>query len=312
MKIIKRMEDIAFEDQKTGVALGTFDGLHVGHQKVICKLVDVCQQEGLKSVVYTFSNHPREYTNKDHLPNRILTLDEKIDQFEKLGIDELVLVEFDRMQMEMEAHEFVINLLMERLNMQHLVVGFNFHFGRGAQGNVSFLKTYAEKYNFGLSVVEGVHMLGDLVSSTRIRKVLKEGNIELANTLLGRHHTVSGKVIKGKQVGSKLGFPTANLCVSPNMTLLRSGVYITRTHIFNKVYKSVTNVGFNPTFNQNEFNLETYIFDFSENLYHKYITVEFLHRLRDEIKYTTLEALKKQIDDDVQNAEQFFKDQHKN
>jgi len=306
MKIIRKMEDIRFEDSKTGVALGTFDGLHIGHQHVIKTLIQECKKKNLKSVVYTFSNHPREFTNKDNLPNRILTLDEKISHFEELGVDELILIEFDSAQMNIEANDFIVDFLMNRLNMSHLVVGFNFCFGKGASGNIDILKDYSNRYQFGLTVVESINIDDMAVSSTLIRKLLSEGEMERTNLFLGRNYTVAGQVVKGKQVGSKLGFPTANLRVTPNMTLLKSGVYVSLTHIDGRVFKSVTNVGFNPTFNQNEFNLETYIFDFSEDIYHKYIVVEILHRIRDEIKYTTLEALKEQIDKDVEYTKEFF------
>jgi len=307
MKIFNKIEMLSHSEQKTAVALGTFDGLHVGHKKVIEHLLEVCKEKNLRSVVYTFSNHPREYTNKDKLPNRILTLKEKIIHFEELGIDELVLIEFDDQQMNMSAHDFIETLLLKQLNMEHLIVGFNFHFGKGAEGNVPFLKSYAQSHHFDLSVIEGVHLDGELVSSSRIRKLLKQGNIEKTNDLLGRLYTVSGQVIKGKQVGTKLGFPTANLSVSPNMTLLKSGVYVTQTQIGDNLYKSVTNVGFNPTFDQNEFNLETFVFDFSDNLYDSFIEVQFLHRLRDEIKYDSLDALKKQINMDVEDTNAYFK-----
>lgn len=307
MNVIRKIEDVFYEEQKTGVALGTFDGLHIGHQKVVSSLVKTCKEKNLKSIVYTFSNHPREFTNKDSLPNRILTLEEKIDFFETLGIDELVLVEFDDFQKNITAHDFIVDLLLEKLNMTHLVIGFNFRFGKGAEGDVSMLNQYAQKYKFKLSVIEGVYIEEDIVSSTRIREQLRLGHVENCKKLLGRNYTASGMVIKGKQVGAQLGFPTANILVSPNMTLLKSGVYITKTHIGIKTYKSVTNVGFNPTFNQNNFNLETYIFDFSENIYHKFITVEFIHRLRDEMKYSSLDGLKEQINKDVQEAKAYFK-----
>lgn len=306
MKIVRKIEEIQIEEQKTGVALGTFDGLHIGHQHVIKTLVEKCKKNNLRSVVYTFSNHPREFTKKDDLPNRILTLDEKIKHFEELGIDELILVEFDSYQMNIEAHDFIVDFLLKKLQMKFLVVGFNFRFGKGAEGDISVLKSYSEKYDFGMSIIEGVTIDDTVVSSTVIRKLLKQGDVEQTSKLLGRNYSVSGKVIKGKQIGSKLGFPTANLHVTPNMMLLKSGVYVSQTHVNGQVFRSVTNVGFNPTFNQNQFNLETFIFNFDEDIYHKYIVVDILKRIREEVKYTSLESLKKQIDEDVEYAKLYF------
>lgn len=295
----------------SGVAIGTFDGLHIGHQQVIKALVNTCVEKNLRSVVYTFANHPREFTDKDALPNRILTVDEKIDLFDGMGIDLLIMVEFDRDHMEIEAETFVSEILLKVLNTKYLVAGYNFHFGLGARGDSELLSRMGEVNGFEVTVVPPFEFDGVPVSSTRIRELLKEGDIEAVNRLLGRHHTVSGIVVHGKKRGTILGFPTANLAVSHNMTLIRPGVYVTRTWIGKEHHKSVSNVGYNPTFSQTEFTLETFILDYHADLYHHYITVEFLHRMRDEIKFDSKEALMDQIAKDVQDARQYFKQSHK-
>ncbi len=295
----------------SGVAIGTFDGLHIGHQQVIKALVDTCVEKSLRSVVYTFANHPREFTDKDALPNRILTVDEKIDLFDGMGIDLLIMVEFDRDHMEIEAETFVSEILLKLLNTKYLVAGYNFHFGLGARGDSELLSRMGEINGFEVTVVAPFELDGVPVSSTRIRDLLKDGDIEAVNRLLGRHHTVSGQVVHGKKRGTVLGFPTANLAVSHNMTLIRPGVYVTRTWIGKDHHKSVSNVGYNPTFSQTEFTLETFILDYHADLYHHYITVEFLHRMRDEIKFDSKEALMDQIARDVQDARQYFKQSHK-
>lgn len=295
----------------SGVAIGTFDGLHIGHQQVIKALVDTCAEKNLRSVIYTFANHPREFTDKDALPNRILTVDEKIDLFDGMGIDLLIMVEFDRDHMEIEAETFVSEILLKVLNTKYLVAGYNFHFGLGARGDSELLSRMGEVNGFEVTVVPPFELDTVPVSSTRIRELLKDGDIEAVNRLLGRHHTVSGMVVHGKKRGTVLGFPTANLAVSHNMTLIRPGVYVTRTWIGKEHHKSVSNVGYNPTFSQTEFTLETFILDYHADLYHHYITVEFLHRMRDEFKFDSKEALMNQIAKDVQDARQYFKQSHK-
>lgn len=313
MKVIRSLTELRknLNPMPSGVAIGTFDGLHIGHQQVIKALVDTCVEKNLRSVVYTFANHPREFTDKDALPNRILTVDEKIDLFDGMGIDLLIMVEFDRDHMEIEAETFVSEILLKVLNTKYLVAGYNFHFGLGARGDSEQLSRMGEVNGFEVTVVPPFELDGVPVSSTRIRDLLKDGDIEAVNRLLGRHHTVSGMVVHGKKRGTILGFPTANLAVSHNMTLIRPGVYVTRTWIGKEHHKSVSNVGYNPTFSQTEFTLETFILDYHADLYHHYITVEFLHRMRDEIKFDSKEALMNQIAEDVQDARQFFKQSHK-
>lgn len=295
----------------SGVAIGTFDGLHIGHQQVINTLLATCAEKNLRSVVYTFSNHPREFTDKDALPNRILTVDEKIDLFDGMGIDLLVMVEFDKDHMEIKAETFVEEILLKVLNTKYLAAGYNFHFGLGALGGTGLLSAMGAKSGFEVTVVPPFELDGEPVSSSRIRTLLKAGDIEAVNRLLGRHHTVSGQVVHGKKRGTILGFPTANLAVSHNMTLIRPGVYVTRTWIGKEHHKSVSNVGYNPTFSQTEFTLETFILDYHADLYHHYITVEFLHRLRSEIKFDSRETLMDQISQDVQDARQYFRQTHK-
>lgn len=313
MKVIRTLKELKenLKPLPSGVAIGTFDGLHIGHQQVIKALVDTCRKKELRSVVYTFANHPREFTAKESLPNRILTVDEKIDLLDGMGIDVLVMVEFDRDHMEIEAETFVEEILIKVLNTKYLAAGYNFHFGLGARGDVELLTRLGEQYDFAVTVVPPFELDGHPVSSTRIRELLKEGDIEAVNRLLGRHHTVSGVVVHGKKRGTVMGFPTANLAVSHNMTLICPGVYVTRIWIGKSHYKSVSNVGYNPTFSQTEFTLETFILDYHEDLYHHYITVEFLHRLRGEIRFNSKEALMEQIGMDVLAARRYYKEPHK-
>lgn len=311
MKVIRSLSELKTHGvEPSGVAIGTFDGLHIGHLQVIRTLLANCAEKNLRSVVYTFANHPREFTDREMMPDRIITVDEKIDLLDGMGIDLLVMVEFDQEHMEIPAETFVEEILVRALGTVNLCAGFNFRFGKNALGDERMLRQLAVKHRFEVTVVPPYEILGVPVSSSRIRNLLKAGEIEAVNQLLGRHHTVSGVVVHGKKRGRVMGFPTANLAVSLNMTLIRPGVYVTRTWIGKRHYKSVSNVGCNPTFSQTEFTLETFILDYHEDLYHHYITVEFLHRLRDEIRFDSKEELMQRIEMDVADAKNYFKQSH--
>lgn len=306
MKIFENIDEVRIK-HKTGVALGTFDGLHIGHKKVIEDLVDNCKRLNLKSVVYTFSNHPREITKTSNNFKRIITLQEKKTIIEELGVDYLIIVNFDEFHKNTPASEFIEKILIVKLKMRHLSVGFNYKFGKKAQGDINLLEEYSYKKEFSLSVISPVKVHGEKVSSTLIRELLEKGKINEVKKYLGRNHRITSKVISGKKVGKILGFATANLDVHPNMTLIRPGVYITRTLYDGEWYGSISNVGCNPTFEQKGFHLETYILDFDQDIYGAEISVEFLERLRDEKKFMNLDDLKKQISSDVNTAKTYFK-----
>lgn len=304
MKVLKHLEHMELKEG-SAVALGTFDGLHIGHQAVINHTVRMAAEKNLQSVVFTFSNLPRHFNKGLYQEERILCIDDKIELFEQLGVDVLVIVPFNSKVQGMSREAF-LEYLLKSLNMKSLTVGYNFRFGLKAEGTAQWLLEQQEAFDFECKVVSAVVDQSDVVSSTRIREALRNGDILLANELLGRHHYVSGVVHPGKQLGRTIGYPTANLKISPNMTLIKSGVYVTETIVDGRMYQSVTNVGFNPTFEQEDFNLETFIFDFDEVLYHKSIKVVFRNRIRDELKFGSVEELKDWIAKDVQEAMRFF------
>ncbi len=306
MRIIRDIDELSTVADPTGIALGTFDGLHIGHQEVIRTMIGECHKHNLKSCVFTFANHPRELTSNHGAPPRILSLEDKITLLESWGVDYLVLLKFDKRLMSVEATDFVEKMLLEDLRMKYLVVGYDFRFGKGAKGNVGMLQEYSDTNGFSMHKVEPVEFEGEKISSSRIRERLMEGDIDAVTRLLGRHHWVSGEVIKGKQVGAKLGFPTANLNISSNMTLIKPGVYITKTWVQGDLFYSVTNVGFNPTFDQENFNVETHILEFDKDIYGEIITVEFHKRIRDELKMNSLEQLVEFIERDVRDTEDHF------
>jgi riboflavin kinase/FMN adenylyltransferase len=305
MLIVDSIEAFHEIEGPIGLSMGTFDGLHVGHQKLIENLTVHCKEFGYRSVVYTYSNHPREYTLGIKVP-RIITLNDKISLFEELGVDILVLLKFDEIQRDMSPDHFMKELLFEPLDIRYLTVGFDFHFGKRAGGNVEMLKDYTEHQDFVLDIVSPIARYGEKVSSTLIRNLLFEGRIAEVNSLLGRRYSFSGEVVHGKHLGRLLGFPTANLKIDETMNLIKSGVYISQVKVGKNYYHAITNIGFNPTFDQKELNVETYIFDFSEDLYGRKIRVEFVKRLRDEMKFTSKDALIEQMHRDMEAASAFF------
>ncbi len=304
MKVFTSLEHLSIED-KTAVAMGTFDGVHKAHMVIINKMLEVAKAKQLKSAVFTFTNVPRHTNEKPFEVSQLLSSEEKLEIFKSLGIDIVVILPFDE-KVKQIKHTTIMDYLKEKLNIQSLFIGYNFKFGYQAKGTTKWLVDNAPNYNFTCNVISLIDDGEGAISSTRIRSYLKDGQIEKANALLGRHYFVTGIVKTGKQLGRTIGFPTANLTVKSHMTNIKSGIYITETTADGKCYQSVTNVGFNPTFEQTDFNLETYLFNFNEDLYGKYIKVAFIKRIRDELKFKNAEELKKWIAKDVETAKKYF------
>ncbi|MBN2260927.1 MAG: bifunctional riboflavin kinase/FAD synthetase [Clostridiales bacterium] len=305
MKVFFDIDDINSINDQVGVTIGTFDGLHIGHKEVIETVVKKCKEDGLKSVVYTFSNIPKEVTTGGKVKN-IITLDEKVRLISQLHVDYLILIEFNENHMNISAEKFIREILLNHLNVKHLVIGHDFRFGKKAQGNYELLLRLQNEFKYELDVIEPILVDGMRVSSTLIRELLSEGNIEEVNKFLGRRHYYRSIVMPGKKIGTEIGFPTANLKIDQSMHTLKPGVYITQVLSKNIRYNSITNIGFNPTFNQNELNFETFIFNFNGDLYEKEIVVEFISRIRDEMKFHSKEELIKWIENDVEKAKFVF------
>jgi len=305
MKLIQSMNEIDKISGEVGISLGTFDGLHVGHRKLIDNLIVNCKKRNLKSVVYTFSNHPREYTLGLRIP-KIISLDEKIHIFSSMGIDYLILLKFDNFQRDIDADYFIKDFICKKLNVKFITVGFDYRFGKNANGDGNLFKKYSSEVGYEIDIVESVNYNEEKISSTLIRNMLYDGEIEKANLLLGRNYSFSGEVIHGKKLGRKLGFPTANIYVNENMNLIKSGVYLSRIKIGKKYHNALTNVGFNPTFDRSELSVESYIINYSDNLYGRHIRVEFLKMLRDEKKFSSKEELIEQMKNDLIKAEKYF------
>jgi riboflavin kinase/FMN adenylyltransferase len=291
-------------DYKTYIALGSFDGLHLGHMGLINKTLQLSRSSNLKSMIYTFKNHPLTVINKDRVPKLLMDNETKIELLEGLGVDIVNLVNFNSEYMKISPEEFIVNMV-EYYNLQGLIVGFNYRFGYKNAGDIQLLKEYSEKLGFELHVIDSVTYEDEIVSSSRIRSLIASGNIQKANEMLISPYMLSGRVIRGKQLGRKIGFPTVNLRYDKNFLLPGTGVYYTTVRYGGITYKGITSVGFNPTVEpDNEtISIETYILNFSKEIYNENIMVYFINKIRDEVEFDSIELLVEQLKIDKAYAE---------
>ena len=309
MKILKDILEGHEKLKKSYVALGTFDGVHMGHRALISEAVKKAKENNGISVVFTFLNHPMEVIRPDRVPKMINTIDEKLYLLEEMGVDYVVLQTFNKKFAEYSKQEFIDKILIESLGVKEIFVGFNYTFGDMGSGNVEYLKDISSKKDFIVNVVSPVECEGEVVSSTRIRKLILEGNLDLANKLLVRPFLISEIVEHGKKNGRILGFPTANLKIV-NKVYPPFGVFGGETKIEGneKLYPSVINIGRNPTLKPGELSVETHILDFHESIYGKRIYVSVEKFLRVEKKFASMEELKQGIQDDVNTWRNYFND----
>ncbi|WP_069649560.1 bifunctional riboflavin kinase/FAD synthetase [Caloranaerobacter ferrireducens] len=301
MEIVKKL--ISKSLKPTVVALGNFDGLHIGHQTLIKQIVDIAKKEKLVSTVFTFDNHTTSTIKGRNTPKILISKNRKIALFKELGVELLYMVQFTETLMQFTPLEFVEKVLVDILNVRKVVVGFNFRFGYLAKGDVQYLKEIGTKYNFDVIVVPPITKDNILVSSTQIRELIRSGKLNLANKLLGRKYSIEGKVIKGRGIGRKLGIPTANILFDSNIVIPKVGVYKTNTIIDGNKFSSITNIGFNPTFSGEKLNIETHILDYSQNIYGKTILIEFIDFIREEKKFDDISKLVEQVKLDIKILE---------
>ncbi|MGV8144941.1 MAG: bifunctional riboflavin kinase/FAD synthetase [Alkaliphilus sp.] len=304
MNIIKENAQL---NSKTirGVALGNFDGIHIGHQELLNTLVDKCKTLKLESCVYTFDNHPLSIIN-NVTPSQITNFDIKNKIFKSLNIDTIVYEKFDKRIMSLNPQEFIEEVLVSKLNAKIIVVGFDFRFGFQGEGDVNLLKQLSEKYNFTLHIIEPIKIDGEKVSSSNIKTYIIEGNMTQVQKFLGRHFSLKGAVIRGKSRGRQLGFPTANIAIAKKQILPKEGVYATYVHIEGSTYLGATSIGKNPTFSADCVSVETFILDYSGNLYDEKIGISFVKNLREQIKFEDVNHLKAQLNIDVENVKKYL------
>lgn len=302
MKLYTDIADITEPFEHACVTIGNFDGVHLGHQILFSEVVARAHGEGGTSVVVTFDPHPLKVLRPGSI-RLISTTEQKIELIEKAGIDVLVVIPFDRDFAATTADEFVEDILLRRIGVRELVVGYDYAFGRGRQGNIEFLRAKGKEKGFPVTVVEAHYENGMLVSSTKIRELVAEGRMRDVRLLLGRYYQIRGEVQVGKQRGGRVvGFPTANLAISEEDLCPKRGVYVTQVVYGGKCYGGVSNIGYNPTFGENRLVAETHIFDFHDDIYGHPIKINLLQHLRGEKKFAGPEELSRQINKDIRVA----------
>ena len=306
MRLIQDINSLTGSCKDPVLTIGNFDGVHKGHIALFDKVKERAKEIGGESAVMTFNPHPIKVMRPQNAPPLITPIQQKIKLIEQCGMDVLYCLPFTKEFSEITAREFVEDILVKRIGIKELVVGYDYSFGKGRQGNIQLLRELGRHFNYRVHVVGPVKVGGLLVSSTSIRKLVMEGRLDEARLLLGRHYEVAGTVIKGKNRGARLlGFPTANLKLIDELTPKR-GVYAVYVIFNGKKYQGVTNIGYNPTFGNGAFSVETHLVDFEGDLLGKTIRVQFIARLRDEKAFENAKALALQIEKDIEAAKQIL------
>ena len=306
MKIITDFKDY-HSRTPLALSLGMFDGVHLGHLSIINTLNQIAKKEDLESAILSFWPHPRKFLNPDDDVKMLNTLEEKLELLEKSGIQNIFLKTFDEQFRNLTGSEFCEKVLVDKLNVKHIIIGHDHTFGKNKSGNFELLKSLSTELDFKVNQLEAVQTNHLNISSTKIRIALSEGRISDANVMLGYHYPLTGKVIHGKKLGRTIGYPTANIDVPVNKLLPKSGAYIVEVWIENTFYKGMLSIGTNPTIDDQNQSLHTevYILDFDQDIYDKEITVKFRDYLHDEIKFEGLEKLIEKLDLDKKLTEEF-------
>lgn len=306
MKIVKNIAEYS-DAMGLTMSLGMFDGVHKGHQEIIKKLKKHSETHQLESALLTFWPHPRKVLQPEVEIKLLNTLEEKLQLLERFGIQKTFLQEFNDDFRNLSGEDFVKHILLDKLHMKHIVIGYDHHFGKNKSGNFELLEKMASENNFVVEETKAVLVNGLAVSSTKIRNALSEGDIITANEFLGYHYPVSGTVVAGKKIGRTIGYPTANIDVDPIKLLPKNGAYIVDVELNGQMYKGMLSIGTNPTVNGTKKTTEVYILDFDQDIYGENITVYFRDYLHDEIKFESLEKLIERLDEDKQLTIDFFK-----
>ncbi len=305
LKIFQNPADYRFE-KPLALSIGMFDGVHLGHQEVISRLNKIAEAKGLESAVLTFWPHPRTIFTPDDDLHLLNTLDEKLNLLEKAGVQNVVLQEFNEDFRCLNGDEFISQFLVKKLGTKHVIIGYDHKFGKSQSGNFQLLKQMEAECGYTADKTEAVYCGTEIVSSTKIRKALTEGDIQKANEMLGYRYQLSGEVVHGNKLGRIIGYPTANLQVDANKLLPKNGAYIVRTFVEGVSRVGMMSIMTNPTFGGSELRIEVNILDFAGDLYGKNLKVEIYERLHDEINFESVEKLIVQLDEDKRLTQKFF------
>ncbi|MEO8666610.1 MAG: bifunctional riboflavin kinase/FAD synthetase [Ignavibacteria bacterium] len=297
MVVARNIDEIIY-DRKSAITVGTFDGVHAGHKKIIEKLNSIKDAKGLRSVIVTFEPHPQIVLRNRAKDIKILsTLEEKLSILEKFNIDIVYAINFTKEFANTTAEEFYKNYLIDKIGLTDLILGYDHMFGKNREGNFETLKSLSEKYDFRVDRIDEYKLDGEHVSSTVIRKFLEQGDVKKVSTLLERDYSITGKVIEGKKLGASLGYPTANIELSSKYKMIpKIGIYAVSVEVDGKEYFGMMSIGKNPTVTDDDsIKIEVNIFDFNKDIYGKVIKISFLGYIRDEEKFDTLDELKERM-----------------
>ena len=307
MTLIEEFQALNIRDGSI-VAIGVFDGLHIGHLTLLRRLREESRRLHLEPVVMTFRNHPNSVLRRNFVTRYLISVEERIDRIKRLGFENIVTVDFDAELSKLKVESFV-NLLIKTIKMKVLVVGPDFVMGHNREGTISVLKNLGRKLGFSVMVIPQIFDSNEkIVSSTAIREAISCGTMERASLMLGYNYSMHGKIVRGAGIGKELGFPTANIEVSDQILVPRDGIYATFATLANSKgkYMSVTSIGNRPTFDDNLHSVETFILGLQSDIYGSILKLEFVSWLRDQVKYVNIEDLKDQIDKDVQIAKEIL------
>nr|WP_298922849.1 bifunctional riboflavin kinase/FAD synthetase [uncultured Allomuricauda sp.] len=303
MKTVQGISQFTNTTFQTAVTIGTFDGVHLGHRKILERLINNAKNIGLKSTVLTFFPHPRMILQKDTDIKLLNTLEEKIQILDSLGLDYLIVHPFTKDFSRLSATEFVRDILVNNLRTKKIIIGYDHRFGRNRNANIQDLIAFGNALDFEVEEIPVQEIDEVSVSSTKIRNALLEGDITTANTYLNYAYMLTGTIKKGKGLGKQFGFPTANLHIAEEYKLIpKNGVYVVKSILNDKEYHGMMNIGFNPTVSGKEKSIEINFFEFKGNLYDKKVQVAILHRIRDEHKFDSVQELKEQLKKDKNHS----------
>jgi riboflavin kinase/FMN adenylyltransferase len=305
MKIIDRLENITQPFKNAVITIGNFDGVHIGHQALFHEVIEKANTIDGTSIAMTFEPHPMRVLQKNSLPPLITLYEQKNELIERAGIDVLICIPFTQEFASLSAEAFIKDLLVVKIGMRAIVVGKDYTFGRNREGNLLVLKSYASQLGYEVIVADSIkaeRTIADRISSTKIRELIMAGEVEPARKMLGRHYQIRGLVVKGRDRGGKLlGIPTANINLQDELCP-KTGIYAVKVEYNQQLYRGVANIGYSPTFDDNQFTVEVHLLNFSENIYGKKIRVNFIQRIRDEKKFAGIADLKEQIHQDIKAA----------
>jgi riboflavin kinase/FMN adenylyltransferase len=309
MKIIDRLENITQPFKNAVITIGNFDGVHIGHQALFHEVIEKADAIDGTSIVMTFDPHPIRVLQKNNNPPLITLQEQKTELIERSGMEVLICIPFTKQFASLSAEDFIKNLLVDKIGMKAIIVGGDYTFGKNREGNLALLKSLASRLGYEVIVadwIKAAQNVSDRISSTKIRELVMGGNIEPANKMLGRHYQIRGRVVKGRDRGGKLlGIPTANINLQDELCP-KTGIYAVTVEYNNRIYKGVANIGYSPTFDDNEFTVEVHLLDFAENIYDEKIRVNFIERIRDEKKFADISELKNQINQDIKAADKIL------